>query len=61
MKIQETTTRAITATWNEDELGRFLLAFDRWQARGTAYDEASEDQTILIDFYNDMSEALGDE
>lgn len=60
MKVSESTTRAITATWTEDECSRFLLAFDRWQA-GATYDEKAADEIILINFYNDMSEALGEE
>lgn len=57
MKINMETKVVYTVEFTEQELARFLLAFDRRATRTAKL----EDDRILTDFYNDLSEALGEE
>lgn len=57
MKINMEAKVVYTVEFTEQELARFLLAFDH-RTVGTS---TPEDDRILIDFYNDLSEALGEE
>lgn len=57
MKFEDAKTREIVIRMTEKECSNFLLAFDH-RADGT---EKLSDTNILCDFYNDLSELLGEE